>query len=89
MSLQSDGLAIDVVGDAVEAARTGDRAALSTIYREYAELVFRYVLACVGDRATAEDVTATVFVRVMEGIGRYEPSGAPFGAWLFRIAHNA
>jgi RNA polymerase sigma-70 factor (ECF subfamily) len=29
-----------------------------------------------------------VFVAAAKGIGRYRPTGAPFAAWLYRIARN-
>jgi RNA polymerase sigma-70 factor (ECF subfamily) len=34
----------------------------------------------------AEDLTAEVFVRMVEGLPRYRDIGNPFDAWLFRIA---
>jgi RNA polymerase sigma-70 factor (ECF subfamily) len=36
----------------------------------------------------AEDLTARVFYRAIEHIGRYRQRGVPFSAWLYRIAHN-
>ena len=50
--------------------------------------VYRYCLARLGNAAVAEDVTGTVFLRALQAIERYESRGAPFAAWLFRIAHN-
>jgi RNA polymerase sigma-70 factor (ECF subfamily) len=42
----------------------------------------------VGSHYDAEDLTARTFQRALEHIGRYEDRGAPFSAWLYRIAHN-
>jgi RNA polymerase sigma-70 factor (ECF subfamily) len=36
--------------------------------------------------ADAEDLTAEVFVRMVKGLPAYEIGGAPFEAWLYRIA---
>jgi len=36
-----------------------------------------------------EDLTAQTFARALDAIGRYEERGAPFSAWLLRIAANA
>ena len=42
-----------------------------------------------GDAATADDLTAQVFERVLGNLGRYRPERAPFAGWLFAIARNA
>ncbi len=42
----------------------------------------------VPDRATAEDLTGEVFVKMVEGLPRYEERGLPISAWLYRIAHD-
>src|SRR5262249_49392150 len=54
----------------------------------FAAPIYRYCLLRVGDVATAEDLTAEVFLNMIESLPRYVNNGAPFGAWLFRIAHN-
>jgi RNA polymerase sigma-70 factor (ECF subfamily) len=50
--------------------------------------VYRYAYARLRDRAEAEDLAQQVFERMLRSIGGYEPRGAPFASWLFRIAHN-
>jgi RNA polymerase sigma-70 factor (ECF subfamily) len=50
--------------------------------------VYRYAYARLRDRAEAEDLTQQVFERMLRSIRSYEPRGAPFASWLFRIAHN-
>jgi DNA-directed RNA polymerase specialized sigma24 family protein len=37
-------------------------------------------------RAAADDLTAEVFLRMVEGLPHYQQNGAPFEAWLYRIA---
>lgn len=73
----------------VDAARTGDEAALAELYNLYFPRVYRYILARVGNPYDAEDLTEEVFLRVLDAIERFQWREAPFSAWLFRIAHNA
>lgn len=73
--------------------RLAERAVLDTVafaelYDRYLPRVYRYAYRRLGVHADAEDLTAQTFQRALEAIERYEPRGAPFGAWLFRIAHN-
>ena len=71
----------------VERART-DSAAFAALYDRYVERVYRYAFRRIGTHADAEDLTAQTFQRVLEALPHYESRGLPFGAWLFRIAHN-
>jgi RNA polymerase sigma-70 factor (ECF subfamily) len=70
----------------VERARRGDRQAISELYRRHVGVIHRYVYARVGDPAMAEDLTAQVFLKALEGLPDYEPGSTPFVAWLYRIA---
>jgi RNA polymerase sigma-70 factor (ECF subfamily) len=71
----------------IQRARRLDRAAISTLYRQHVQAIYRYVYYRVGDASIAEDLTAEVFLRAIEGLPDYEPRGVPFAAWLYRIAH--
>ncbi|HYW69439.1 MAG TPA: sigma-70 family RNA polymerase sigma factor [Pyrinomonadaceae bacterium] len=71
----------------VEAAQR-DRACFADVYERYFELVYAYVVRRVGDRAATEDLTSEVFRRALANIERFKWTGAPFGAWLLRIAAN-
>ena len=73
----------------VDAARTGNEAALSELYTLYFPRVYRYILARTGNTYDAEDLAEEVFMRMLDAIERFEWREAPFSAWLFRIAHNA
>jgi RNA polymerase sigma-70 factor (ECF subfamily) len=42
-----------------------------------------------GHREATEDVTSEVFHHALANLPRFEWRGAPFGAWLMRIAANA
>jgi RNA polymerase sigma-70 factor (ECF subfamily) len=63
-------------------------AAFGELYERHVDRIFGYVLARVGDPVEAEDVTARVFLQALTHLPGYTDRGAPFSAWLFRIAHN-
>jgi RNA polymerase sigma-70 factor, ECF subfamily len=72
----------------VEAAQQDPRR-FAELYEAHFERVYSYVARRVGDRAEAEDLTADVFHRALANLGSFEWRGAPFAAWLYRIAANA
>src|SRR3989441_6307464 len=71
----------------VEAAQR-DRARFADVYENYFELIYAYVARRVRHRDEAEDLTAEVFHKALANLPRFKWRGAPFAAWLFRIASN-
>ena len=65
-----------------------DPAAFGELYRHHVDRVYAYIYHRVGSVADAEDLTARTFQRALLGMGTYVDHGAPFSAWLYRIAHN-
>src|SRR5262245_8335568 len=72
----------------VEAAQR-DPSRFADLYERHFERVYAFVLGRVRDRDAAEEVTADVFHKALAGLRGYQWRGAPFGAWLIRIAANA
>ncbi len=74
----------------VGAAQRGDQRAFGQLYERHVDTVFRYVLARVGDRVLAEDVTSETFLRAWRRIGTVQDQdqGKDLTAWLFTIARN-
>jgi RNA polymerase sigma-70 factor (ECF subfamily) len=70
----------------VARAKQGDKNAVSALYEGYAQAIFRYISYRVESDMVAEDLTAEVFLRMVQGLPRYQDIGAPFGAWLYSIA---
>lgn len=70
----------------IQRGQQGDREAVGQLYRRYAQAIARYVTYRVPDDAVIEDITAEVFLRMIEGLPQYRITGAPFEAWLYRIA---
>lgn len=66
----------------------GDPSAFGELYERYVDRIYNYIFHRVGNQHDAEDLTACTFQRALEHIGRYQDQGAPFSAWLYRIAHN-
>jgi RNA polymerase sigma-70 factor (ECF subfamily) len=71
----------------VEQARR-DPAAFGVLYERYVDRIYGYIYHRVGNVQEAEDLTARTFYRALDNLESYEDRGAPFAAWLFRIAHN-
>lgn len=63
-------------------------AAFVQLYRRYYPRVYNYMRYRCDDTATAEDLTAQVFERLLSKVGTYYPERGPFSAWLFAIARN-
>jgi RNA polymerase sigma-70 factor (ECF subfamily) len=78
----------EIDNQVIRGAQKGEHPAIAQIYETYQLSVYRYLYYRVGDRHTAEDLTSEVFLRMLRGLGSYQPSNEPFGAWLFRIARN-
>ncbi|MDP2920380.1 MAG: sigma-70 family RNA polymerase sigma factor [Dehalococcoidia bacterium] len=74
--------------DLVRRARQGDKEAFAALYESHYGRIYRYVVVKIGRRVEAEDMTQQVFVKAYKSIASYQMQGAPFSAWLFRIAHN-
>jgi RNA polymerase sigma-70 factor, ECF subfamily len=72
----------------IEAAQKEPRR-FAELYDGHFARVYAYVARRVANRAEAEDVTAEVFHHALANLERFEWRGAPFAAWLFRIAANA
>lgn len=72
----------------IQRARS-DPDAFRTIFRNMHPRVFAYIAYRVGRAEDAEDITAEVFMRVANGLSRFEYRGeGSFTAWLFQIAHR-
>jgi RNA polymerase sigma-70 factor (ECF subfamily) len=81
-----------LVGLIKRAQHDSDPEAFERLYLLFGDRVFRYLMAQIGDAETAEDITAHVFLRLIEKIDTFQISlsnnVAIFSGWLYRIAHN-
>ena len=72
----------------IEAAQKGP-SRFAELYELHFNRVYAYVARRVRDRAETQDLTAHVFQQALANLGKFKWRGAPFAAWLYRIASNA
>jgi RNA polymerase sigma-70 factor (ECF subfamily) len=72
----------------LEHAKNLDLNALAELYDRYAENVFNYMYRRLGDAEAAEDLSAQVFLQMLEALQNDRGWRTTFDAWLYRIAHN-
>jgi RNA polymerase sigma-70 factor (ECF subfamily) len=66
-----------------------DPDAFAQLYLMHYTDVFNYCVRRLFDRHGAEDVTSTVFFKVMHNLDSFDGRAIDFRSWLFRIATNA
>jgi len=67
-------------------AHAGDRGAAGTLYERYYRDIYSYIFYRVNDVATAEDLSAEVFVRMIRYLPSFLAQGKPFISWLYTLA---
>lgn len=70
----------------VSRAKQRDPDAVAVLYQTYVQRIARYIAYRVNDAALVEDLTANVFLSMVERLPNYEERGVPFEAWLYRMA---
>lgn len=66
----------------------GDEAAFRSLYESYQGPIYRFALHMSGNKATAEEVTQEVFMRLMINPKAYRPERGPLAGYMFGIARN-
>ncbi|PPS70120.1 MULTISPECIES: RNA polymerase sigma factor [Streptomyces] len=70
------------------AAALGDPRLFEEFYRRHVDAVLRFVARRVDDPHTAADLTAEIFLAVLDSAGTYRPHLGSETAWLYGIARN-
>lgn len=70
----------------IQRAKKGDTEAIAVLYQHFAPVIYRYIAYRTPTTTDAEDLTAEVFLKMVEGLPGYRLTGVPFEAWLYRIA---
>ena len=66
-----------------------NEAALGELYDRYEARIYSYIYRRTGNTSIAEDLTAQVFLKMLEAIRGGKGWHSSFSGWLYRIAHNA
>ena len=72
---------------AISYIRQGDLTGLDILVNRYQVRAVHAAYLVVSDRALAEDVAQTAFLKVVEHIHQFD-EGRPFAPWFFRIVLN-
>ena len=73
--------------DLVRAYLAGDLRAFETLFDRYERRILGFVASLGGRPAQVEDAAQTTWLKVVQELPRYRPSGR-FKSWLFRIAQR-
>ena len=72
---------------AISRIKQGDLSALEALVKRYQVQAVHAAYAIVYDRALAEDIAQTAFVKILERVHQFDEE-RPFTPWLFRIVVN-
>lgn len=72
----------------LERAEQFDEDALGELYDRYELKIYNYIYRRTSNQTLAEDLTAQVFLRMLEAIHNDKTWHSSFSGWLYRIAHN-
>lgn len=71
----------------VEEAKSNE-AAFTQLYNHYFPKIYGYVARRTPVRVEAEDITSTIFIKVVTSLKTYRYQDCSFGAWIYKIATN-
>lgn len=69
-------------------AKQCDVDALGELYDRYSAKIYAYIFYHVGNQELAEDLTAGVFIKMLNAVCSSKAWQNSFSGWLYRIAHN-
>lgn len=75
-------------GELLRRCRAGDEEAWGELVRRHTRRVFSIAYRFSGRVDEAEDLAQEVFVKVYQGLTRYEPAAGTFATWISTVARN-
>jgi RNA polymerase sigma-70 factor (ECF subfamily) len=82
-------LAMDPDGELVARVGAGDRAAARLLVARHLDKLLALARRMLGETGEAEDAVQETFLKLWTHAARWQPGGAKFETWLFRVAINA
>ncbi len=76
------------VSELIASAQQGDSRATGQLYEMNYASIYRYLYYRTGDVQVAEDLTAEVFLKMVQALPAYRQTNSTFRTWLFQIARN-
>jgi RNA polymerase sigma-70 factor (ECF subfamily) len=87
-SIAAPARAVPEAGLQVDRLKAFDAAAWQELFDHHFKKMYAFAYARTGDPQASEDIASEVFAAAAKSIQNYRPTGAPFAAWLYRIARN-
>lgn len=69
--------------------QNGDQGAAQELYQKLVRKVFGFCMSRVSNRASAEDLTQDIFLKIIQKIELYDQKKSDFIVWFWQIARNA
>ena len=73
----------------IAACQAGNVERFAKLIDLYHQRLYKFIYYRTQHKQTAEDITSTVFIKALDGIGTFRPERGNFSSWLYRIARNA
>jgi RNA polymerase sigma-70 factor, ECF subfamily len=86
-SAHSNEISLDQIAQVLVQAQAGSDKALTALYNQYFERIYRFIFYRVSHKETAEDLTEDVFIKAFKNLRTLEQAAA-FEGWLYQIARN-
>lgn len=76
------------VADATGQAYTAEQLWLENVYQTYYKKVYNYLFYRLLDRDVTEELTSSIFIRIVEKHHLYQAEKAQISTWIFTIVKN-
>ncbi len=76
------------LNELIASAQQGDTGATGQLYEMNYTSIYRYLYYRTGQVQVAEDLTAEVFLKMVQALPAYRQTNCAFRSWLFQIARN-
>ena len=71
----------------IKAVQNGNPQAFAELYNAHVDRIYRYIYMRVSSAEVAQDLTADVFLKVLESLPNYQARDVPLLGWMYHIAH--